>query len=308
MQSLATLEPVSKSTWNVHGKIKQLYGLLHKAKTFNEREEIMRRVIQFPPEYESVFKNLIADVNNTFMTDENCYSQFKNILLSFQQEVVDDSGELIHFKIKIKSPSKSPGKPKSPSKSPGKPKSPSKSPGKLKSPSKSPGKPKSPSKSPGKPKSPSKSPGKLVPTCVLPTPLTHSSQNSVSNLSDLKLGIFCNAFITCSNSSERTKFIKKYIYASKSNGDSFHEFVNDISEDMVDTITNVVDEELSETQMRNRLIDHLKYANDNAAKNNESIFILYPFPRIHMMRKGKISVHNLGGGKGKRKFTRKRKV
>lgn len=76
----------------------------------------------------------------------------------------------------------------------------------------------------------------------------------------------------------------------------------------VDIITNVVDEELSETQMRNRLIDHLKYANDNAAKDNARIYILYPFPRIHMMRKGKISVHNLGGGKGNRKFTRKRKL
>ena len=145
--------------------------------------------------------------------------------------------------------------------------------------------------------------------CLLPTPLTHSSQNSVSNLSDLKLGIFCNAFITCSNSSERTQFIKKYIYASKSNGDSFHEFVNDISADMVDIITYVVDEEqLSETQMRNRLINHLKYVNDKAVVDNESIFILYPFPRIHMMRKGKFSVHKLGGGKGKRKFTRKRRL
>lgn len=131
---MSSLETVSKSTWNVHGKVKQLYGMLHKAKTYNEREEIMRRVIQFPPEYETVFKNLIGDVNNTFMTDENCYSQFKNILLSFQQEVVDESGELIQFKIKFKSPSKSPGKPKSPSKSPGKP----------------------------------------MPTCLLPTPLTHS--------------------------------------------------------------------------------------------------------------------------------------
>ena len=81
-----------------------------------------------------------------------------------------------------------------------------------------------------------------------------------------------------------------------------------MSEDMVDTITNVVDEELSETQMRNRLIDHLKYANDNAAKDDIQIFILYPFPRIHIIRKGKLSVRNLGGKKRKHKFTRKRKL
>ena len=285
-QTTTTGETMSKSTWNVHRKIKQLYGLLHKAISSNEREEIMRRVIHFPPEYETVFKNLIGLVNNAFMTDENCYKQVKDILLSFQQEVMDDSGELIHFKIKIKSP--------------------------IKSPSKSPGKLKSPSKSPGKTKSPSKSPGKLMPLCLLPTPLTHSSQNSVSNLSDLKLGIFCTAFITCSNSYERTQFIKKYMYASKSNGESFHEFINDISVDMVHLSTTDIDEELSdpqmETQMRNRLINHLRYTNTKAAEDDERIFILYPFPRIHMTRKGKLSVHNLGGGKGNRKFTRKRKL
>lgn len=98
------------------------------------------------------------------------------------------------------------------------------------------------------------------------------------------------------------------MYASKSNGDSFRDFIHDASEDMVALGTNDMGEKLSETKMRNRLIEHLRYTDTMAAKDDIQIFILYPFPRIHIIRKGKLSVRNLGGKKRKRKFTQKRKL
>ncbi len=96
------------------------------------------------------------------------------------------------------------------------------------------------------------------------------------------------------------------MYASKFNGDSNHELINDISIDMATLGTNDIGE--SETKMRNRMIEHLRYTETMAAKDDIQIFILYPFPRIHMMRKGNVSVRNLGGKKRKHKFTRKRKL
>lgn len=96
------------------------------------------------------------------------------------------------------------------------------------------------------------------------------------------------------------------MYASKFNGDSYHEVINDISSDMVAIVTTDMGENQSETQMRNRLINHLRYFVD--VQDDVHIYILYPFPRIHMMRKGDLSVRKLGGKKRKRKFTQKRKL
>ncbi len=95
------------------------------------------------------------------------------------------------------------------------------------------------------------------------------------------------------------------MYASKFNGDSNHELINDISNDMAALGTNDIGEEISETKMRNRMIEHLRYIVET--EDDGHIFILYPFPRIHMMRKGNVSVRNLGGKKRKRNFTRKRR-
>ena len=101
---MSTVETISKSTWNTHGnsikktEIKQLYDMLHKTKSSDEREEIMRRTIYFSPEYETVFKNLIHAVNDAFITDDNCYKQFKDILQSFQEAMSDgrdESGDVV---------------------------------------------------------------------------------------------------------------------------------------------------------------------------------------------------------------------
>ena len=282
-----TVETASKSTWNPYGgvikktEIKKLYDLLHKASTSVEREEIMRNVIRFSPEYESVFKNLIRNINDAFTTDRNCYKQFKDILYSFLDSM-DDSGKPVHFTIKIATGSRSRSRSKSKSKS----KTPTKA---LAA---------SPTAAAASPASETSS------MCALPTPLQPSSQNSVSNLSDLKIGIFVTAFLTCAIS-KRDQFIKKYVDVRKSNGESDPAFVHDISEDM--NYIRGRDQHLSEVKLRNVLIEHLK---DTNADNGE-IFILYPFPQIHMTmtRKGRRpSLRNLGiGGKrrGKGRKTRK---
>lgn len=284
-----TVETASKSTWNPYGgvikktEIKKLYDLLHKASTSVEREEIMRNVIRFSPEYESVFKNLIRNINDAFTTDRNCYKQFKDILYSFLDSM-DDSGKSVQFTIKITTGSRSSSRSGSRSKS------------KSKTPTKALAA--SPTAAAASPASETSS------MCALPTPLQPSSQNSVSNLSDLKIGIFVTAFLTCAIS-KRDQFIKKYVDVRKSNGESDPAFVHDISEDM--NYIRGRDQHLSEVKLRNVLIEHLK---DTNADNGE-IFILYPFPQIHMTmtRKGRRpSLRNLGiGGKrrGKGRKTRK---
>jgi hypothetical protein len=274
-----TVETASKSTWNPYGgvikktEIKKLYDLLHKASTSAEREEIMRNAIRFSPEYETVFKNLIRNINDAFTTDRNCYSEIKDILYSFLDSM-DDSGKPVHFTIKIATGSRS----------------------------------RSGSRSKSKSKTPTKalaaSPASETSSmCALPTPLQPSSQNSVSNLSDLKIGIFVTAFLTCAIS-KRDQFIKKYVDVSKSNGESDPAFVHDISEDM--NYIRGRDQHISEVKLRNVLIEHLK---DTNADNGE-IFILYPFPQVHMTmrRRGQLSIRNLGGGKRRGKGRKGRKT
>lgn len=273
-----TVETASKSTWNPYGgvikktEIKKLYDLLHKASTSVEREEIMRNAIRFSPEYESVFKNLIRNINDAFTTDRNCYSEIKDILYSFLDSM-DDSGKSVQFTIKITTGSRSRSKSKSKSKTPTKALA-------------------------------AAAASETSSMCALPTPLQPSSQNSVFNLSDLKIGIFVTAFLTCAIS-KRDQFIKKYVDVRKSNGDSDPAFVHDISEDM--NYIRGRDQHISEVKLRNVLIEHLK---DTNADNGE-IFILYPFPQVHMTmrRRGQLSIRNLGiGGKRRGKGRKGRKT
>jgi hypothetical protein len=275
-----TVETASKSTWNPYGgvikktEIKKLYDLLHKVSTSAEREEIMRNAIRFSPEYESVFKNLIRNINDAFTTDRNCYKQFKDILYSFLDSM-DDSGKSVQFTIKIATGSRSRSRSGSRSKS------------------------KTPTKALAA--SPASETSSM---CALPTPLQPSSQNSVSNLSDLKIGIFVTAFLTCAIS-KRDQFIKKYVDVRNSDGESDPAFVHDISEDM--NYISGRDQHLSEVKLRNVLIEHLK---DTNADNGE-IFILYPFPQVHMTmrRRGQLSIRNLGiGGKRRGKGRKGRKT
>jgi hypothetical protein len=279
-----TVETASKSTWNPYGgvikktEIKKLYDLLHKASTSAEREEIMRNAIRFSPEYETVFKNLIRNINDAFTTDRNCYSEIKDILYSFLDSM-DDSGKPVHFTIKIATGSRSRSRSGSRSKS------------------------KSKSKTPTQALAASPAASETSSMCALPTPLQPSPQNSVFNLSDLKIGIFVTAFLTCAIS-KRDQFIKKYVDVRKSNGESDPAFVHDISEDM--NYIRGRDQHISEVKLRNVLIEHLK---DTNADNGE-IFILYPFPQVHMTmrRRGQLSIRNLGGGKRRGKGRKGRKT
>jgi hypothetical protein len=279
-----TVETESKSTWNPYGSrikktdIKKLYGLLHKANTPAERDEIMRNSIRVSPEYEkTVFENLIRNINDAFTTDRDCYKQFKGILYSFQDSM-DDSGKPVQFKIKIKTGSRSRSRSRS------------------RSSSGSNGK----SKTPTKDRSKSRSPGGHL-KCGLPARLAPSPQNSISNLSDLKLGIFVTAFLACARS-QGDQFIKKYIHVTKSNGDPFPELADDISVDMNHFRDSSYEDEISDSKLRSNLIEHLKYTNSKLVLENESIFILYPFPQIYMnmTRKIRPSIRNLGGGRGKK--------
>ena len=283
-----TVETESKSTWNTYGgvikkkEIKKLYDLLHKAITSAEREEIMRNAIRFSPEYETVFKNLIRNINDAFTIDldRNCYKQFKDILYSFLDSI-DDSGNPIQFTFKNTTGSRSRSKSKTPI------------------------------KALALAHSPAAAASENSSMCALPIPLQPSPQNSISNLSDLKIGIFVTAFLTC-EVSKRDHFIKKYIHVRKSNGDPFPAFVHDIYEDMNYIVIEGQRHHLSEVKLRNLLIKDLKEKNTGLLSDNEEIFILYPLPQIHMNmrnRGGKASIRNLGiGGKRRGKGRKGRKT
>ena len=265
---MAEVETVSKSTWtpnrNVLKKsdIKLMYDALHGMNTSSEREAHMRRTIHFPPEYNTVFANLINSVNRSFDNDEG-YKQFRDILNAFQ-ESIGDSGEAVQFVIVKQSPKMSPNK------------------------------------------SPKMSPIALTssrPSCMMPLPVLPSSQNLISNLSNLKIEMFVNTFLMCANPDEQNQFITRYVHATTQDGEPFHAFVNDIVIDLNDILHDNLNK--SEAQIRKLLVEHLEYT--HAMNLDINIHILYPFPQIHMARKGQLSLRNLGGGKNKRKVTRKLK-
>ena len=269
-----TVETASKSTWNPYGSlikktdIKKLYDMLHKANTPAERDEIMRNAIRFSPEYEKTVFENLIRNINDAFTTDRNCYKQFKDILYSFQDSMDDSGNPVQFKIKITTGSRSRSKGTTP---------PAMA---LKSHSKD----------------------------ALPTPLQPSPQNSISNLSDLKIGIFVTMFLT-RDASQRASFIKRYIYAMKSNGDLFPAFVDDILSDM----NHIRDRRhhLSEVNLRNELIEHLKHMNTGLLRDNEEIFILYPFPQIHMTMtrkgRGRPSIRNLGGGRrrGKGRKTRK---
>ena len=88
---------------------------------------------------------------------------------------------------------------------------------------------------------------------------------------------------------------------TKPNGDPFPALVDDISVDMNHLRDSGHEDDISDSKLRSNLIEHLKYTNAGSVSVNESIFILYPFPQIYMnmTRKGRPSMRNLGGGRGR---------
>ena len=115
--------------------------------------------------------------------------------------------------------------------------------------------------------------------------------------------MFVNTFIMCANPAQQKQFIIRYVHATRQDGEPFHAFVDDIVIDLNDILHANLNE--SEAQIRKLLVKHLEYT--HAMNLDINIHILYPFPQIHMTRKGQLSLRNLGGGKSKRKASRKLK-
>ena len=101
------IETTSKTTWKPitdlrKTEIARVYDALAQSKTKTDREASIRRMIHFPPEYETVFANLMWRVNRIF--DDNdcpsanyktkCYKEFKHILNEVQWTLTN-SGESV---------------------------------------------------------------------------------------------------------------------------------------------------------------------------------------------------------------------
>jgi len=196
------IETTSKTTWKPitdlrKTEIVRVYDALAQSKTNPDRETIIRRMIHYPPEYETVFANLIRRVNRIFEDNDcpsvnyktKCYKEFKHILNEFQGTLIGDSGESVRFTTTTRSPLY-----------------------------------------PRSPRSPRSPPSSRFPD---PAPLQPSSANLILNMPDWKINRFAEIFLERTTDAEKTNFIKKYVYATDDDGEPFPGLLRDVIIDSV---------------------------------------------------------------------------
>ncbi len=105
-----------KSTWKSResvlskGMMKWLYDALVQASNDKDRVAILRRMMDSPPEYETVYTNAITDAFKKFKKDEcppanyktECYKEFKRVVNQFR-DLFTDSGKPLRFTLKRRS-------------------------------------------------------------------------------------------------------------------------------------------------------------------------------------------------------------
>lgn len=196
------IETTSKTTWKPitdlrKTEIVRVYDALAQSKTNPDREAIIRRMIHYPSEYETVFANLIRRVNHIFEGNDcpsanyktKCYKDLKHVLNEFQGTLTGDSGESVHFTTMTRSP-----------------------------------------QPPQPPQSPRSPPSSRFPD---PAPMQPSSANLILNMPDWKIKRFAEMVLERTTDAEKTNFIKKYVYATYEDGEPFPGLLRDV---IVDTV------------------------------------------------------------------------
>lgn len=196
------IETASKTTWKPltdlsKAEMVRMYDALSQTKN---REAIMRRMIHYPPEHETVFANLIRRVNRIFEDNEcpsanyktKCYKELKHVLNEFQGDLFTDSGESVRFTTTTR----------------------------LQSPQLR--------QSPQSPQSPPSPPSSRFPD---PAPVQLS--NLILNMPDWKRIRFAEMILERNADEEKTNFIKKYVYAIYDDGEPFPGLLHDVIVDCV---------------------------------------------------------------------------
>jgi len=274
------------STWKPLTDLKKkdigrLYDARAKSSTREEREAVLRSMIHYPPEYETVFANLIRRSHRTFEDNGNdcrpanykteCYKDFKHGLNEFQGGLFTDSGKPLRFTLKRRSPAAAIATSTS--------------------------------------------------TSTTTSPQNHSSSdplqplnsNYILHMPDWKIKMFAHMiFYNKPDNEAKRQFIKKYLCVMEANDDvNLPGVVNEIIEHIVQ-----IGDDLDKITA---YLFSLKNLKEYGYSPYDAVHILYPFPFPAMYpnfrnARRNPSVHNLGGGKRggmrrrQRRTTRKRRA
>lgn len=255
------------STWKPLTDLKKtdivrLYDALAQSSTREEREAVLRRMIHYPPEYETVYATLIARVNRIFEAakdDNDClhktkchkYKEFKHVLNEFQGGLFTDSGKPLRLTLK-RTPRPSTPRPTTPRPTTPRPTTTTTT------------------------TTPSPSPSLFL--HYNPDPLPIGRNTYMLNIPDFKLRMFAIMILDRTTDIERKEFIEKYMVIKYENDDSGIPMPAD-----VETLDNVISTILSKlrgnasTQIKTQmLLDYLKRLK-NFTLDPALIYVLYPF-------------------------------
>ncbi|NBO54155.1 MAG: hypothetical protein EBU84_06095 [Actinobacteria bacterium] len=276
------------STWKPLTDLKKtdivrMYDALAQSKTKTDREAQMRRMIHYPPEYETVYATLIARVNRIFEAakDNDClhktkchkYKEFKHVLNEFQGGLFTDSGKPVRFTTRTRSPSRGTKVPRTPPR------------GDMHQ---------------GTARRPPKT-GRTPQRHGDPAPVQPSSANNILNMPDWKINRFGEMILERNTDEERTNFIKKYVHVTDADGEPFPGLLSDIIVDILHIISNW--DETTESKIKNIFV-HLLYLKTYP----EVIRILYPFPVMYPSARRNPSVRRGGGKRGGKRRRRTKKA
>ena len=262
------------STWKSQetvlskGKMQWLYDVLVQANNDKDRVAILRRIIDYPPEYESVYANLITHAFKKIKKDEcppanyktECYREFKRAVNQFQ-DVFTDSGKPLRFTMKRRS-------------------------------------------SPIATATATATATAVEKRVSSPVPLQPLNSTYIFWLPDWKIKGFATLISERSTDTEKRRFMQKYLHVTDEDGNPYAGLLNDIIADIL-KISNDDDNLTTESKIKS-IFEHLLILKNETYP--ELIYVLYPFPAVHpniFRNKRRIpTVRKLGGGK--RRSTKKR--
>ena len=263
----------SRSTWKPTTDLSKtemvrLYDALVQAESQINREAIMRRMIHYPPEHETVFSNLIQRVHRVFEINicrpanykTKCYKEFKRVVNEFHGGLFTDSGKPLRFTLKRSSPATATSTATSTSTSPQK----------------------------------HSSSARLQPLI----------SNYILHMPDWKIKRFAEMILERNTDEEKTNFIKKYVHVIDDDGEPFPGLLRDIIVDIVH-ISNYY---LTTESKIEHIFDHLLHLKNTTYPEVIHVLYPFPVMHPNVFRNGRRnpSVRNLGGGiRRKRRTARK---
>jgi hypothetical protein len=241
---------VKKSTWKpmtdlIKADVVWLYDALA-ARGHDDREGILRRMIDYPPEHETTFANLIARVNDIFEKNEcppanhknECYKELKHVLNDFQGEVYTEHGKPLRFTLK-RTPRPS-----------------------------------------TRPTTTTTTPRPFM--YDNPDPLPIGRNTYMWNITDLKLRMFAIMILDRTTDIERKEFIEKYMVIKYEIDDSESPIPADLEtlDNVILTILgNIRNNEHKSKEQKTQMLLNYLIKLKNFTSDPALIYVLYPFPQ-----------------------------